>query len=276
MNSHCLTLLHHARAVMLLLVFAVCLAATPCYAKDGFNFGIVPQQTALMLASTWVPVLAYLEQQTGYKFSFETAKNIPAFEKKLAQGKYDFAYMNPYHYVMFHRHSGYKAMARARDKQLHGIIVVRKDSSLQSIRQLNNQELAFPSPMAFGASVIPRTELKQQKVDITARYVASHDSVYRNVAEGKFIAGGGVVRTLDAMPVEVRNKLRILYQTRGYTPHAFAVHPRVPVKVYRAVRQAMLDMDKSAAGRVLLAVLKIRGFTTAKDADWDDVRKIRY
>ena len=60
------------------------------------SIGIVPQQNATKLARLWTPICNYLSQQTGHRFVFKTAKDIPTFEKRLAAGEYDIAYMNPY------------------------------------------------------------------------------------------------------------------------------------------------------------------------------------
>lgn len=257
-------------------IFLVGVVTETIVAKEKYVFGVVPQQAASKIARTWQPVLNYLERQTGYKFRFATAKNIPVFEKNLAQGVYDFAYMNPYHYVVFHKHTGYLALAKAHGKKIHGIMVVHKDSKVNSLNDLQNKELAFPSPQAFAASMITRSELSRKKISFVPKYVSSHDSVYRNVANNNFIAGGGVIRTFKATSEDIRNKLRILYKTRGYTPHAFAVHPSVPAKVRRSVLKVMIKMEKTIEGKKLLNSLKIKGIGRAKDSDWDDVRKIEY
>lgn len=262
--------------VLGLLLLTSYISLNRCYAKDVYTFGIVPQQSSSKLAQTWVPVMKYLEVQTGYKFRFATAKNITVFEDHLAKGTYDFAYMNPYHYVVFHKHTGYKAFAKAKDKKIHGILVVRKDSSIKTIKDLHNRVLVFPSPMAFGASLVTNSELAQKKIIITPKYVLSHESVYRNVAANNFIAGGGVIRTFKATADDVRNKLRIIYETKGYTPHAFAAHPRVPGEVVKILFNAMHGMDKNKKGKKLLFTLKIKGIEGAKDTDWNDVRKVRY
>ena len=41
---------------------------------------------------------------------------------------------------------GYQAVARARDKRIRGIIVVPKDSPIESLAELDGKELAFPAP----------------------------------------------------------------------------------------------------------------------------------
>lgn len=238
------------------------------------SFGIVPQQSASKLAKLWIPILDYLSEQTGYRLRFRTAQNIPVFEQRLAAGEYDLSYMNPYHYTTFHRTPGYEAFARARDKRIKGIVVVRKDSPVKDLREFSGQTLAFPAPAAFAASVLPRARFRAEGITIMPKYVSSHDSVYRTVARGLYPAGGGVMRTFKNVDPDISDQLRILWTTRPYTPHAIAAHPRVSKSVVRRLQQVMLAMEQDPAGKKLLAVIKIKGFEGGEDRDWDDVRAL--
>lgn len=261
-------------ALLLATLLSPCGAAQAADAANTYVFGIVPQQSGSKLARLWTPVLEYLEQQTGYHLRFATARNIPTFEKRLAQGKYDIAYMNPYHYVRFHEQTGYEAFAKAKDKRLKGILVVRKDSPFRTLEDLDDRELAFPAH-AFAASQVTRAEFEQEGIPITVRYVASHDSVYRNVASGHYPAGGGVLRTFRNTAPEFRDQLRVLWTSRDFTPHAFAAHPRVPRQVVERIQRAMLAMDRSPEGRALLASLRLKGIEGGQDAEWNDVRALQ-
>jgi len=240
-----------------------------------YSFGVVPQQSAKRLAQLWSPIFNHIHQQTGIRLRFATAKNIPAFEKKLAEGAYDFAYMNPYHFTVFNQAPGYKAVA-VRDKQpIRGIVVVRKDSPLKSLSDLEGQRLAFPSPAAFAASVLPRAELNKQNINYEKKYVSSHDSVYLNVAKGLFAAGGGVNRTLNNTPAEIRDQLKILWKTEAYTPHAIAANPNIDSAVHEKIAEAFSQMHTTEKGKKLLQSLKIKHqFIVADDAQWDDVRSL--
>jgi len=237
-----------------------------------YTLGIVPQQSATKLARLWTPILKYLGEKAGLTLRFKTAPNIPSFEQRLAAGEYDFAYMNPYHYTVFHQAPGYVAFAHAADKRIKGIVVVRKDSPIQSLGELEGETLAFPAPAAFAASVLPRAHFSNASIDIDAKYVASHDSVYRSVAKGLYPAGGGVMRTLRNIEPTISDQLRILWTTEGYTPHAFAAHPATPVGVVDRLQRAMLSMQEDDAGKGHLESIKLMGFTHAHDSAWDDVR----
>lgn len=239
-------------------------------AEEVYTFGVVPQQSATRLARIWVPFLNELEQQTGLKFRFTTARDIPAFEACLARKAYDIAYMNPYHYTVVHETAGYEAFAHQADKKLKGVLVARADSAIESLTDLDGMNIAFPSPAAFGASVIPRAELKAQNVTFEPSYVKSHDSVYRAVALGLFPAGGGVVRTFNSIPDDLRSQLRLFYRTGGYTPHAFAFAPAVGAAVREQISAAMQNVSDPA----ILQSLGMSGIVAAGDTAWDDVRAL--
>lgn len=245
---------------------------SPASAQSDLTFGIVPQQSASRLAQIWVPVLDHLSEETGTRIRFATAKDIPAFEACLAKGAYDLAYMNPYHYTTFHELAGYEAFARQAKKRLRGLVVVRADSPYEHLDDLRDQSIAFPSPAAFGASVIPRAEMKSREMMIRPAYVKSHDSVYRAVIAGLFPAGGGVLRTFNNVPEIERSKLRVLYQTDAYTPHAFAAHPKLERTLVDRLVESMEAMTTDQPA--LLTALGMSGVQAAVDTDWDDVRSL--
>ncbi|WP_372597866.1 phosphate/phosphite/phosphonate ABC transporter substrate-binding protein [Amphritea sp.] len=248
--------------------------SNPVAYADTLTFGIVPQQSAAKLAKLWTPIFSYLSDKTGESIRFSTANDIPTFEKRLLTGEYDFAYMNPYHYTVFHQVPGYEAIAKQKDKRIKGIVVVRKDSPLKELSELNGQTLAFPSPAAFAATVLPRAGMALDGINVTPQFVSSHDSVYLGVSRGFFVAGGGVIRTFNNTSPEVRDQLRVLWSTPTYTPHAIAVHPRVSKDKVEKIQQALLAMNNDPEGRALLETISFKGIELAQNADWDDVRAL--
>jgi phosphonate transport system substrate-binding protein len=88
-----------------------------CLAEKSLSFGIVPQQSSSKLAKLWTPIIEKLNEQSGLNIHFTTAPNILTFEKRLAAGEYDIAYMNPYHYMVSNESAGYQAITKQRDKK---------------------------------------------------------------------------------------------------------------------------------------------------------------
>ncbi len=268
-----------SRAVLRCSLVVLCLGGTNLQAlaqeaQKSLSFGVVPQQSATRLAEEWGPLLAEISRRSGVALVFKTAPSIPVFEERLAKGEYDLAYMNPYHYVVFHAAVGYQAFAKEQDRRLKGILVVRKDSAYRKPADLAGKTVVFPAPAAFAASILPQAEFGRLKIAIDARFVASHDSVYRAVASGLQEAGGGIQRTFEAMPAEIRDALRVLSETPAYTPHAFAAHPRVPPGLVSKVLAAMAALAGDESGQRLLAPLAFKGIMVAQDKEWSDIRAL--
>ena len=223
-----------------------------------YSFAVVPQQNAIVTQRNWAPFLRALSLNTSMKFKLNVDRSIPDFEVNMLQGKSDFIYMNPYHAVLAKRKLGYRPLTRSGKKKLHGILVVRNDSVITNVSQLNNKEVAFPSPNAFGASLLMRALLhKEWGINIIPRYVGTHANVYRNVLYKKTFAGGGVNKTLQQESIELQKKLRILYKTPSSAPHPIAVHPRVPDVLAKRVQQAILDMWENKNERYLLEDIQL-------------------
>jgi phosphonate transport system substrate-binding protein len=240
----------------------------------ALSIGIVPQQSASRLAEDWGPLLAEVSRRSGVALTLRTAPSIPVFEERLGAGEYDLAYMNPYHYVVFNKAAGYRAFAREKDRKIKGILVVRRDSPYHRIEDLAGMTVVFPAPAAFAASILPQAEFGRLKIQIASKFVTSHDSVYRAVSSGLQPAGGGIQRTLEAAPKEIRDTLRVLSETPAYTPHAFAAHPRVPPELLAKVLAALQSLGNDEAGRLLLLPLAFKGIDAAQDKDWNDIRAL--
>lgn len=264
------TFLQKAKLIVLAGISTCFMSTISFAATKPIVFGIVPQQSATRLAQVWVPLIQHLSKTTGVEIKFATAKDIPTFEACLTQNAYDIAYMNPYHYTVFHQSVGYQAMAKQRDKKLKGVVVAKVGSDIENLADLDGKKVAFPSPAAFGASVIPRAEMSNQFISITPNYVKSHDSVYRSVALGLFPAGGGVSRTLNNLPKDIRAQLKIIYKTNGYTPHAFAASSSLGEDVKELITTNLIAIEDSA----LLQPLGMNGFERATNQDWNDVRAL--
>lgn len=233
-----------------------------------YTFGIVPQFDARHIQKVWRPILDDIERRTGYKFRIIGSPTIPAFEDQFFEGKFDFAYMNPYHALQAAESKKYDPIVRDVARMLYGIIVVRSDSNITTIKELEGKTVVFPAPNALGASLIPRAEFSRDfKITIKPKYVQSHSSVYLNVALGRAVAGGGVQKTLSQQKPQILDKLKVIHKTQKFPPHPIVVHRRIDEQVKSEVTKALLAMGKAKGGKELLSQIPMKkiGPTTIND-----------
>jgi phosphonate transport system substrate-binding protein len=213
---------------------------------------IVPQLTVSKTYAYWAPLLEKLGLKSKQCFELIIPATIPLFEKELLSGKPDFAFVNPYHVVMAFPTQKYIPLVADGKSKLGGIIVVRTDSRLDTINTLQNSKIAFPSPNAFGASLLIRSSLTKAGISFEPVYVRSHQNVYRSVIAGDVLAGGGINHTFEREPAEIKAQLKIVFTTPLFMPHPFVANPRVPLSEQKDIQQAFIAMKTEPSLLVLL------------------------
>lgn len=265
------------RACLVLMLACLGMAQVNAADKETYILAVVPQFTPSEVHRNWTPFIQQLSRATGQNFQIRIYPSIPKFEADFLNGKIDLAFMNPYHAVMARKAQGYIPLVRDDANRLSGILVVRRNSPIKSVKELNGKEIVFPAPNAFGASLYMRALLAGQKgIHLTPRYVKTHTNVYRHVILGEAAAGGGVNTTLKHEPPEVQAQLRILFETPEVAPHPLCAHPRVPAAVRQAVVDAMLEMGRNPAMQRQLAEMQISRAVKADYArDYQPLEKLK-
>ena len=266
------------RTLSLLLILLTSFSpGSVAYAADKtYIIGVVPQFEARKLRKIWLPIIKQLELETGFKFKLRGAPTIPAFEQEFLTGKFDISYMNPFHLLIANESQGYIPLVRDHSKQLQGVLVVRKDSDIKSVKDLNNKTIAFPSPNALGASLQMRAELHDKfNIKITPKYVKTHDSVYLNVYLKQTAAGGGVGKTLRKQAQQLRDQLKVIYKTTPVAPHPIAAHPRIPAADRNTITKALMKIAETESGQKILAQIPIKKIGKSSMLDYQPLQGMK-
>jgi phosphonate transport system substrate-binding protein len=218
-------------------------------AEQTYTFAVTPQFEQRKLIAIWAPIVAEVEKRSGLSLKLTSMMSVPDFEKELTKASFDFVYCNPYNIIKSKPDPGYIPLVRDRSL-MHGLVLVRKDSPLTRIADLEGKTVAFPSPNALGASLLVRADLARlHHVNINPLYVKTHSSVYLHVVNGLADAGGGVETTLQEQEPAVRDAMRVLYTTREFPSLPVAANPRVPKADREKVRKALLELSATPEGK---------------------------
>lgn len=267
-----LRLRRHGIAAFGLAIAGLC-AGLSVRAAERYTLAIVPQFGQRQIFTIWKPIIAELERRSGLQLDLRAGPSVGAFEQQIAVGAFDFIYANPYHILRNYPDPGYIPLLRDRSP-LRGILVVAKDSPVQSPAELDGQPLAVPSFNALGASLLLRADLAHLfQVRVRPVDVKTHSSVYLQVANGLLPAGGGVEKTLQEQEPAVRDRLRVIYTTREMPSHPVAAHPRVPAAVRARLQKAFLDFAATAEGRRLIGEIPMREAVPASIKDYLPMRQ---
>lgn len=222
-----------------------------------YTLAVVPAQLPLTVYRDWSPLAEKIGARLGGRVELKVYPAFPQFEAELQRGVPDLVFFNPYHQVTARKAHGYQPLVRS-GETLTGVLVVRDDSPIRNVRDLDGKTLGFPSASAFGASLYLRALLStRERLAFTPRYLESHTEVYRHVLLGEVAAGGGIYHTLEREPPDLRRRLRVVYETPPSVSHALAAHPRVPQGTRDAIRDLVIGLAGSKDGKELLATLQL-------------------
>ncbi len=239
-----------------------------------YSFYVVPQLALSETYFSWVSVLDHVGKELGLCFELNVPQTIPSFEQDLKIGKADFAFMNPYHLLASNRSQGYIPIIADAKDNLSGIIVIKKNSAISKIQDLNGQRIAFPAPNALAASLLIRAHLANYNIQIFPEYVKSHSNVYRSVINGDVSAGGGIHKTFMLESKQLQSELKILFETPQYMPHPIAVHPRVALRTRQSFSSTLIGLSKDPKKTVNLDAIQIPNPREVNFKDYEYLKKL--
>lgn len=235
----------------------------------------LPEEKVPTKNEVWQQVFDFITQETKLELIFEPASSQLDFELKLAKSYYDLALVTPLQFDAFRANPGYQAQVKRKAQPIRSIIFVKKNSQIKTFADLRDSIIAFPNPLNFDSSIVPRESLKRLKFNIIPQFLSSEATVYQEVIRERYIAGAGTNENFRAQPIEIQNGLRIIWDSPGFSPHAFVAHPRVDFFSQIKLKRAFVDMIKDEQAKKLLPYIFVdNGFEVARDSDWDEIKLI--
>lgn len=262
----------------LILATAVVMHSSALAAEKAFLFNVLSQRSVALTAQYWNPILSYVSQKSGVPLELRLAKTTKEGNAIAEKGGYDFLYTN--HFFTPERDRlGYHVIARPAGPGIRSQIVVPQDSAIQSLRDLEGKEIAYPSPDGFTGYWLPMDALLKAKVNVKVVFTGNQEAAFTQLKINK-VASAGVNSTVMARYGRREAfEYRALWTSDIYNDLCIMANPKVPKDKTTAVRDAFVNMAKDAEGRKILQagadLLKMNGdlgFVPAENRDYDNYR----
>ncbi|MBL8753314.1 MAG: PhnD/SsuA/transferrin family substrate-binding protein [Planctomycetes bacterium] len=193
---------------------------------------------------------------------------------QFVSGKVDIVRFGPASYVLA-KNLEPKVQLLASEKEDSrevGLIVVRDDSPIRSLRDLAGKKFAFGDSQSTIGRYLSQAELVSAGVlakDLASfTYLERHDSVFKSVEVGDHDAGALHLDTWKELNAKAARKLRVVHKFDNLSKPWLA-RAGLPPEVVTALTQSLLQLSDPAA----LKALKVPGFVVSTDAEFDMVRK---
>ncbi len=254
-------------------------------ADDALTLGVFPRSNAKVTIKMFTPLTEYLSEKTGIEIKVVTAKNFPVFWKNVMNAKYDIVHYNQFHYIKSNTKPGYQVIMQNEEfgkKTIRSIIVVRKDSEINSIKDLKGQTILFGGgEKAFVSYVVNAVLLHRagiMKADYVTRFAKNPPNAAIAVSLKQVTASGlgdAVLKLplLKKRGVDV-SELKIISRSKPLSHLPWAVSKSMNKDVRVSIQKALLSLNDSAEGKAILKKANMTGIHKATDKDYDSSRRL--
>jgi len=249
------------------------------------KFGFTPVLTESEMRAEFEPLMTYLSDAIGQKVTLYIAKNYGDLRTQMEAGTVEIGSFSPFAYVDAARGGKIRIIAQSileGSATYRGLIVARKDSGLKTVADLEGKRFAFVDPKSASGYVYPRAMLIEkgvtpEKYFKETIFAGGHDKVIAAVLEGKVDAGAIYDGALGVAKAKgMRSEDLVSLVSTDPIPHdAIAVRIGMDDALARKIQTALVNLDKSEAGRKVIAnsKKKLTGHVIAEDSLFDVVRR---
>ena len=186
----------------------------------------------------------------------------------LKEGKVDLFHDSVVPTLVFSKRAGSVPILRQwkyGEADYKGLIVVKKNSGIDSLADLKGKVIAFEEPHSTSATVLPRMLLEEKKFKLIQMktpgtvksdaigYVYGSDGNSVNVLiTGRADAATTIHREFDRLKPEIRDSLKVLDSTVTVPRNILAVRKDLDPKLLKELKEVLLNMDKDAEGQGVL------------------------
>jgi phosphate/phosphite/phosphonate ABC transporter binding protein len=246
------------------------------YPPNVLKLAVLPLYSPITLNNMFDPLVRYLSQSTGRTFRLLIPRDFEHFVHIVRSGQADFAYQNPYVYLLLASKIDFDPLAltispepdRPRDS-FRGVIIVRKDSPIQDIQGLLGKKVMIVSHKSAGGYWFQKLYLRKKGINIDkqARILEGkrHEevvlAVYRNEVQAGFVREAALEVVQEIVDLD---EIEVLAYTDYYPNWPLAVTGQVKKKLTDKVKKVLISLDNPN----LLQDARIMGFTRSSQADW--------
>ena len=265
----------------LVILLTITLGIRASVAGETLTFGTYSFEKASTTARKMRPILnalaAEMEKRSGNKVQIrlQIAKDYLTGINDLIEGRVDFARFGQAAYVI--AKSAEKDLSilvvegdHAR-KTFRSLIVVRNDSPIKQVTDLNETSFAFGDQYSTTGRYLPQAFLVQHGIRASSlnhrSYLKRHDQVAMAVANGKFDAGAiseWVYQDLISNGVKIRPIASFSSVTKPWV-----ARQGLPVSMQKLIRESLIGLR----GIKVLENIKKDCFLPGHDKDYDNVRQ---
>jgi len=269
------------RIQALIIWFGAIISSFPVIAD--IKMGVFPRRPIAVTNKIFKPLAEKLSKELGEPVQLIVAKNFKSFWKGVENKQYDLVHYNQYHYLLSHKNYGYKVIAVNEEfgnGKISGSLAVRKDSGINSVKDLKGKTILFGGgKKAMGSYIAPTAILKKAglvagndyKINFSKNPPGAVIGVFNSAAEAAGV--GNVILKVKGVQKKIDvSQMKILAKSDPFIQLPWAVKDDMPADKANKIQSVMTSLK--GTNDTLLKSSRVTNFLKASDKDFTKVREI--
>jgi len=250
------------------------------------DIGLIPEHNIFRQIERYQPLADYLSSKSGLNIRLKVLPRYGNIINNFISSGVDGAFFGSFTYVLTHAKLGVEVLARPEDingiSTYHGLIFVRKDSGIKSVKDMKRKRFAFVDKGTTAGYLLPveyfhkmgvenyRTYLKE------VYYTGTHEDAIYDVLNRKADIGAAkntVFERLAAGDSRLKDELRVIERSPDVPENGLAVRKDLGEPIKEKLKQGLLAMHKTAEGQKVLKEFGASKFIETRDEDYEPVYK---
>ena len=235
-------------------------------AEDTYSFAVLPRFFPIVIFERFGPLADHIQEETGLEVNLYIPDNFSDHINKVRKGYVLLSYQNPVVYIRVSKEVRPLAIAsKGKDKtRFRGIIIVRTDSGINSIKDLKGKSVSVVSMQSAGAFISQKDFLKKKAIDVNVDMKPSEasenkqENVILSVFEKKVDVGFIRESALHRVDKAINpKKIKVLTKTSWLPNWVFAIHKSVKPHIAQKIQNVLIDLPSDSP---VLKAAKLDGF----------------
>ena len=252
--------------------------------RNPIRMMFVPSGDAQVIVKGGQEVAELLQKETGLHFKTSVATSYAAVIEAMGAGKVDIGWLATFSYVLAKDKYDVELLLvvqRFGSPFYRGQIMVRADSGINSLKNLQGKRFAFVDPASTSGHLYPKTLLLSKGLDpktffSKTIFVGSHNAVVLSIYKGEVDGGaaydGSRAAVAKSYP-DVFEKIKVLAYTKEIPNDTVSVRKELPEGLKVKLRNGLKKISDSPKGSKVLK--RLYGISGLMDLDglFDPVRE---
>jgi phosphonate transport system substrate-binding protein len=251
--------------------------------EKTFLIGLIPEQNIFKQMERYEPFADYLSKKVSLSIRLIVLPRYGNIINSFVSSGMDGAFFGSFSYALAHEKLGVEVLARPLSldgtSTYHGLIFVRKDSGIKSIRQMEGKRFAFVDKATTAGYLLPLAYFKKHgknyKAFLKESYLTgTHEDAIFDVLNRKADIGAAkntVYERMAASDERIKKELVILERSPDVPENGLAVRKNLDGFLKKKLKEALLTMHENPEGAALLKAFGARQFIETKDSDYQPV-----